>query len=71
MANLEARITKLESRPMTEAELAAESERLSRLYRDDPGMKAVINRIASDTPESTLAAAILAGRKRAGMRGQE
>lgn len=66
MATLERRIGALESRPMTDTELESEFARLSRLYRDDPGMKSVINRIASGAPESTLAAAIMAARARVG-----
>jgi len=68
---LERRIEALEAHKMTDTELEAEFTRLSRLCRDDPGMKGIIDRVAATPGLPSLADSILAARKRAGMGGSE
>lgn len=68
---IERRIEALEGKPLSDTELEAEYERLSRLYRDDPGMKGIIDRVAATPGLPSLADSILAARKRAGMVGSE
>ncbi|WP_295449630.1 hypothetical protein [uncultured Thiodictyon sp.] len=67
MKPLRPRIEALEGAKMTDAELSAEYDRLSRLYRGDLGMKSVIDRVAANPGLPSLADSILAARKRAGM----
>lgn len=62
---IERRIEALEGKPLSDTELEAEFERLSRLYRDDSGMRDVIGRVASSSlAVPSLADSILAARAR-------